>query len=162
MYDTPSLSGLDRRGEDGQYEYFLRDNDEAWANRPVGGVNLLQAMRFANWMHNGQPQGNQDPSTTEDGSYTLNGMVITRLDEFDVDRNPDATWVIPTEDEWYKAAYYDPLTDYYFQFATGSDTISCLTDANCDRNDGVSLLLPKSAHSQTTLALGVHSIRTVT
>ena len=54
-------------------------------------------------MTNGQPTGSQTALTTENGAYTLSGAtsgIITK--------NPGATWYIPTEDEWYKAAYYDP------------------------------------------------------
>ena len=38
---------------------------------------------------------------------------------------PDATWVIPTEDEWYKAAYHknDGPSANYWTYATASDAI---------------------------------------
>jgi hypothetical protein len=38
----------------------------------------------------------------------------------DVVREPDATWVIPTENEWYKAAYHknDGVTGNYWNFPT--------------------------------------------
>ena len=38
-------------------------------------------------------------------------------------REPDATWVIPSEDEWYKAAYYDGGSDVYYDYPTGSDSV---------------------------------------
>ena len=57
----------------------------------------------------------QGPSTTETGSYTLNGA--TTDDALSVvTRNATARYVIPTENEWYKAAYYDPTkggTNYW-------------------------------------------------
>ncbi len=41
--------------------------------------------------------------------------------------SPNANCWIPSRDEWYKAAYYDPsaigLTDRYWRFATRSDTV---------------------------------------
>jgi formylglycine-generating enzyme required for sulfatase activity len=39
-------------------------------------------------------------------------------------RKPTATWVIPSEDEWYKAAYHknDGATGNYWDYATSSDT----------------------------------------
>ena len=37
-----------------------------------------------------------------------------------VTRNSGASWFIPSEDEWYKAAYYDGST--YHDYATGTDT----------------------------------------
>ena len=46
-------------------------------------------------------------------------------------RNVTARFWIPTENEWYKAAYYDPATDTYFKFATGSNADpSNVMDAN--------------------------------
>lgn len=42
-------------------------------------------------------------------------------------RNNDATWVIANENEWYKAAYYDPTKDGnggYWLYATQSDSLS--------------------------------------
>jgi hypothetical protein len=39
-----------------------------------------------------------------------------------VTRDEDAEWVIPTEDEWYKAAYYDGDGAAYYGYPTGSDT----------------------------------------
>jgi sulfatase modifying factor 1 len=61
----------------------------------------------ANWLSNGQPPGAQNASTTEDGSYALNGAT-TQAQLMGVTRKANAIWAIPTEDEWYKAAYYDP------------------------------------------------------
>ena len=42
-----------------------------------------------------------------------------------ITRSPTASFVLPTEDEWYKAAYYDPAIaggNKYWNFATGSNT----------------------------------------
>jgi hypothetical protein len=49
----------------------------------------------------------QDASTTEDGSYVLSGATSV-ADLLAVIRKTNAQYVIPSEDEWYKAAYYDP------------------------------------------------------
>jgi len=35
-----------------------------WENRPVNFVSWGDAARFANWLHNGQPTGLQDATTT--------------------------------------------------------------------------------------------------
>ncbi|MGA2795947.1 MAG: SUMF1/EgtB/PvdO family nonheme iron enzyme [Thermoguttaceae bacterium] len=76
----------------------------ALPNQPANCISWGDAARFCNWMANGQPTtGVEDFSTTEDGSYYLN---VT--DWLAITRKPGATWFIPTEDEWYKAAYYDP------------------------------------------------------
>jgi formylglycine-generating enzyme required for sulfatase activity len=89
----------------------------------VNYVSWGDAARFANWLHNGQPTGVQDLTTTEDGSYYLNGAT-SDLALLAVDRQPDATWVIPSEDEWYKAAYHknDGVTGNYWGWPTASNT----------------------------------------
>jgi formylglycine-generating enzyme len=77
-------------------------------NQPVNYISWGDAARFANWMSNGQPRtGVENLSTTEDGSYFLNGKT-SQMDLMTITRNANSTWVIPTENEWYKAAYYDP------------------------------------------------------
>jgi formylglycine-generating enzyme required for sulfatase activity len=70
-------------------------------------VSWGDAARFANWLHNGQPIGVEDATTTEDGAYTVNGA-STDAALMLVTRNANAKWFIPTENEWYKAAYYQP------------------------------------------------------
>ncbi len=112
---------IDRQGTAGSYSYVV---DPQWANRPVNYVTWGDAARFANWMHNGQPIGQQNSLTTEDGSYALNGAT-TDAELMTVSRQANATWVIPTEDEWYKSAYHenDGDTAHYYDFPTTADAI---------------------------------------
>jgi formylglycine-generating enzyme required for sulfatase activity len=110
---------IERTGAPGSYEYAVAQDR---ASRPVNFVSFGDAMRFANWLHNGQPAGSQDLTTTEDGSYFLDGRMSD--DELeDVFREPDADWVVPSEDEWYKAAYHanDGVTGNYFTYPMGVD-----------------------------------------
>lgn len=96
---------IKRSGLPGSYTYSVASD---WANRPANFVSWGDAARFANWLTNGQPTGTENVTTTEDGSYYLNGTTNdTAL--LAVTRKANAKYVIPTEDEWYKAAYYDPL-----------------------------------------------------
>jgi formylglycine-generating enzyme len=114
------VAGIVRSGSPGSYSYSTIGSP----NRPVTRVDWGDAARFANWMHNGQPTGAPTASTTEDGAYTLNGVADYR-GLILVTRNPGARWFVPSEDEWYKAAYHknDGITSNYWRFPTGSDTI---------------------------------------
>ena len=87
-------------------------------NYPVDFVTWYDAIRFANWMSNGQ--GNGD---TETGSYTLLGGTPTPSNANSIVRNPGATIVIPNNNEWYKAAYYNPTTSSYFLYPTSSNIL---------------------------------------
>gem|GEM_PF-2331568 len=89
-------------------------------NFPITHVSWLSAARFCNWLHNKQPVGAEGPETTETGVYNLNGaMKLTSSSIFQV--SPDATYFLPTENQWYKAAYYKG-DGQYWKYATGSDT----------------------------------------
>jgi len=101
------------------YQYRV---DTDWAKRPANFVSWGDAARFCNWLHNGQPDGTQDLATTEDGAYYLDGAV-SDADLQAVSRKTGWKWAIPTEDEWYKAAYYDPATSSYFDYPTSSDSM---------------------------------------
>ena len=121
-----------RGGSPGSHTYGV---DPEWAGRPVNYVSWGDAARFANWLHNGQPAGAQDLNTTEDGSYYLNGATSSTL-LMAVVREPDATWVIPSEDEWYKAAYYDGGSDVYYDYPTGTDDVPSNVLSNPDPDPG--------------------------
>ncbi len=112
---------IKRTGSSGSYSYIVAAD---WANRPVNYVSWGDAARFCNWLYNGQPNGSQDFSTTEDGSYYLNGATSAEA-LIAVMRKSSATWVIPSEDEWYKAAYHknDGVTGNYWHYPTSTDNV---------------------------------------
>ena len=205
MQEDLLLNGINRTGADGSYSYTvagatslnpttgLNQNPEGSENKPVTYVNYLDAIRFANWMHNGKGTG-----STETGAYLIttaalvgatrwNNIItykatgdlnisvgdqaqasgltgsgfdtrstirsITKKDGFTYftveNRNSNgiangsgtvtvlpsthasgARYWIPTENEWYKAAYFKPTdaTDatntsgVYYDWATQNDT----------------------------------------
>ncbi|MFM9133933.1 MAG: SUMF1/EgtB/PvdO family nonheme iron enzyme, partial [bacterium] len=97
-------------------------------DRPITYVNWFDAARFANWMANGRPTGAQGPATTENGAYALNGAtrgVAPARNAVNPNTGGAPTFALPTEDQWYKAAYYSPSLDGgtggYYLYATQSD-----------------------------------------
>ncbi|MBK8093424.1 MAG: SUMF1/EgtB/PvdO family nonheme iron enzyme [Verrucomicrobiaceae bacterium] len=94
-----NVAGITRSGSPGSYSYTVIGD----GSRPVTYVSWFDAARMANWMHNGEPTGSQDLSTTEAGAYPLSGATSGIIN-----RNPGARVYLPSEDEWYKAAYHDP------------------------------------------------------
>lgn len=116
-----NIAGISRSGAPGSYTYSVIGS----ALHPVTYVSWGDAARFSNWLNNGQPSGGQGPGTTETGAYTLNGAV-TNAALIAVSRNSGATWFIPTESEWFKAAYYQPAAqggdaDNYWAYPTRSN-----------------------------------------
>ncbi len=113
------IGGIERTGSDGSHVYSVCPARE---NRPVFFVSFWDACRFANWLHNRQPSGMQDDSTTEDGAYPLNG--VTSPENRSITRNAYACVFIPNEHEWYKAAYHknDGVSSNYWDFPTRRNT----------------------------------------
>ncbi|MCP4591333.1 MAG: formylglycine-generating enzyme family protein, partial [bacterium] len=107
---------IQQSGSSPNYTYSVAAD---WADRPVNYVSWGDSARFSNWMHNGQGSGD-----TEDGSYFLNGATSLAALLL-ITREPDATWVIPSEDEWYKSAYHknDGVTGNYWDYPTSSDSV---------------------------------------
>ena len=102
-------------------KYTIRTN---MGDKPVNFVSWYDAARFTNWLGNGQGAG-----STETGAYTLSGN--TGL----ITKNVGATVYLPSEDEWYKAAYYDPTAgagggDNYWAYPTRSDDAPTAATAN--------------------------------
>jgi formylglycine-generating enzyme len=101
-----TIAGIARSGLSGSYSYMAMGSP----NKPVTYVSWGDAARFANWVHNGQPTGPKNSTTTEDGAYTLNGATsVAALNA--VFRNASAQWFLPSENEWYKAAYHHPAAE---------------------------------------------------
>jgi formylglycine-generating enzyme len=129
--------GISRSGSSGSYSYSVTGSYSQAANCPIFDVSWGDAARFCNWLQNGQPTGSQGLATTEDGSYYLNGarsssafMAITR--------KASATYVIPSENEWYKASYYDPNKPGgagYWSYPTLSNSAPSNTLSSTDTNN---------------------------
>ena len=131
MGDSEDVAGIAQHGNSGSFTYSVIGSP----NKPAAVVGWGSAARFANWLHNGQPNGTQDASTTEDGAYALKGATsdgeLTR-----VSRNAGAIWFIPSENEWYKAAYHQPAdqggdVDDYWEYPTRTNS-----EPNSDQTPG--------------------------
>ena len=114
MATNGTIKGISRAGSSGSYTYSVIGS----ANKPITYVSWFDAARFANWMQNGQGNG-----STETGAYTL---VSGQTSGTAPAKNPGAQFFIPTENEWYKAAYYDSTINSgaggYWKYATRSNS----------------------------------------
>jgi formylglycine-generating enzyme required for sulfatase activity len=125
-----SMGGIIRSGSPGSYTYSTVSGR---VNNPVNYVSFWDACRFANWLHNGQGSGD-----TETGAYTLTPAGIYANT---ITRNTGWQWAVTSEDEWYKAAYYQPASaggdaDNYWLYPTSSNTID-FADSNSNSFDSV-------------------------
>jgi formylglycine-generating enzyme required for sulfatase activity len=136
MANDLNAAGISRAGSSGAYTYSViapAGTTPAGAsspgNRPITSVSWWDSARFANWMANGQPTGAQSSTTTENGAYNVNGATAGNAVAKNA-TNPNTsaapTFYLPTDNEFYKAAYYSPTkggTGGYYAYATQSDTV---------------------------------------
>lgn len=116
-------SGINRTGTSGTYIYTVKSGFE---NKPVNYVNFWDAARFSNWLTSGD---------TENGVYVL---TPTGISNNTITRDATA-WnnggvAVASENEWYKAAFYDGSGGYTL-YPTQSNTITT-TEANYDNSVG--------------------------
>jgi formylglycine-generating enzyme required for sulfatase activity len=107
----------------------------AWADKPYGFANFLRAARFDNSLYNGRVLSKRSSdkgtfryvsyrvrisSQTEHGMYNMTGARLRGPT-----RSHPSGFVIPSQDEWIKAAYYDPNgggTYSYWKYPTNAGT----------------------------------------
>ncbi len=102
-----------------------------WADKPYGFANFLRAARFVNSLYNGTLLSRQ-PSSAGAFSYVTYRVRLSRRTErgmYDLasEKRSGATrthksgFVLPSQNEWIKAAYYDPSgggTYSYWKYPT--------------------------------------------
>ncbi len=122
-----------------------------WADKPYGFANFLRSARFANSLSNGKVLARK-PGTVAGFPFVSYRVRLSRNTEtgmYDMaKRAPTRTrsqgFVIPSQDEWIKAAYYDPHgggTYSYWKYPTnagvfGDGTATAPTQATLDPTDG--------------------------
>lgn len=112
--------GITRTGAGTLASPYVYQTKANMGNKPVNFVSWFDAVRYVNWVNNGKAA-----SDTETGSYTLLGGTAIPSNANSITRNANARIVIPTENEWYKAAYYEPGAsgNSYWLYGTRSDSI---------------------------------------
>jgi len=122
--DPTGANTLDLYSPQGDAEFGISENLAAasgskylvipgYANMPAVDVDYWDTLRFANYL---------DDGNTESGAYTLMGDTPIPSNASSVTRNAGATVWLPSQNEWYKAAYYDPANGTYSTYATQSNT----------------------------------------
>ncbi len=136
--------GIGRVGNGTSQHPYIYSVVSGSANKPVNYISYWDSLRFVNWLSNGQ--GNGD---TETGTYSLNGR--SGSDCSGVARRNDWTWALCSENEWYKAAYYDPSKSGgagYWDYPTRS-------------NDTPSMVAPTSAANAANSGWAVNGLTNV-
>ena len=98
----------------------------AWSgNQPAATISWYEAAAFVNWLNT---------STGKQAAYNLTfsgswSMALWSSEQAwtaggtNLYRNKDAFYFLPSESEWYKAAYYNPGGSNYFLYPTASSSV---------------------------------------
>lgn len=157
-YSAPQLGGVAYEYRMGVYEVSQAMVDRAtnsgltnvtagaWVgDQPAANVSWLEAAAFVNWLN--VSTGHQAAyNLTFNGSWSMQAWAADEAWLGGVDnrfRHKDAYYFLPTEDEWYKAAYHqnDGVTANYWDYPTASNTapdgISNANDTSYDAVIGI-------------------------
>lgn len=109
---------------------------ERGPGRPATGLTWLEIAKFVNWL-NVEKGASPAYKIDDNGEFQLWEPADPGYDPGNLFRNSEAVYFLPTVDEWYKAAYYDPLTGSYYDFATGSDSEPAAVTSGSDPGTAV-------------------------
>jgi formylglycine-generating enzyme required for sulfatase activity len=92
----------------------IGDSGDWSGNQPVASISWYEAAQFCNYLTSGNKYS---------GAYKfdISGNFLS-IDRASSISTYGTTYVIPTEDEWYKAAYFKPNASGYSLYANGTDT----------------------------------------
>ena len=108
-------NGITRSGTSPNFTYALVTN---FTGKPVNYVNWNNAAAFCNWLTTGDVNTGYYSMNSSTGVATPNAFSHIAYAKIN-----GLTYFIPTEDEWYKAAYYKGgTTNAYWDYPTQSDT----------------------------------------
>jgi hypothetical protein len=111
-----------------------------WNDKPYGFANFLRSARFDNSVANGKVLSQQSSSSNGFNyvTYTVQLSRKTGTGMYDMHkrapvRTEESGFVIPSQNEWIKAAYYDPAgggTYSYWQYPTNEGEFGKITATN--------------------------------
>lgn len=132
---SDARGGITNTGSTDGSRYAVKSN---MGDKPVNYVSWWDAARVSNWLHNGaQTYGSTDSSATAPqniGAYSVG--TATTGDAVAV--NSGARFYVPTENEWYKAAYFNPTLNSgaggYRTYGNGFDAAPATVSADAVGN----------------------------
>ena len=112
----------------------------AWSgSQPAANISWYEAAAFVNWLNT---------STGKTAAYNLTfsgswSMTLWSSEQAwtaggtNLYRNKDAFYFLPSENEWYKAAYYNPGGSNYFLYPTASSSVPTAVGSGTDAGSAV-------------------------
>ena len=96
--------------------------DTRGPNYPATNITWYEAAKFVNWLNT---SSGSVPAYKFDGSgnFQLWAPGDVGYDSNNLYRNTLAQYFLPSQHEWHKAAYYDPSSNTYHTYPTGTDSV---------------------------------------
>jgi formylglycine-generating enzyme required for sulfatase activity len=92
------------------------------SSKPAWSISWFEAAKFVNWL-NTSTGGMAAYKFDSSGSFQLWSPGDAGYNANNLYRNNLARYFLPSDNEWYKAAFYDPGEGVYYDYATGSNSI---------------------------------------
>jgi hypothetical protein len=104
--------------------------DSRGLDKPATSITWNEAARFVNWLNasNGSIPAYKFANQPGQVGYSANDDILLwspgdpGYNANNLYRNSLAQYFLPSVDEWYKAVYYDPASNSYFNYGGASDT----------------------------------------
>jgi formylglycine-generating enzyme required for sulfatase activity len=136
----------------------------AWtANQPAASISWYEAAAFVNWLNTSSGyQAAYNLTFTTSWSMTLwSSADAWTLGGTNLYRHKDAYYFLPSENEWVKAAYYNPAGFNYFLYATASSTPPTAVASGTDAGTAVYLQPTAQGPAGVDVAGGLSSYGTM-
>lgn len=133
-----SRSMVEKVNSDGALGITLQDMSSYGgngANKPATGIGWYEAALFTNWLNTSQ--GYAPAYNFASGSFALWTPSDAGYNSSNRFRNTLARYVLPTRDEWYKAAFYNPSTSTYSYAPDGTNYMPKAVASGTDPNTAV-------------------------
>lgn len=127
--------------------------DARGPSKPATSVSWVEAAQFVNWLNTST--GSTAAYKFDGGSFQLWTAGDPGYNPNNLYRNSRATYFLPSVDEWYKAAYYDPNSGVYYDYPTGSDTAPTAVASGTSADTAVYNLSVVTGPAEITLAGGL-------
>jgi len=109
----------------------ITNNTLSGPDKPATQISWNEAARFVNWLNtsSGSMPAYKFAIQPGEAGYDVNANIeLWTISDAGYNpsnhyRNSFARYFLPSVDEWYKAAYYDPISGDYYDYPTGSNII---------------------------------------
>ncbi|MCC6491805.1 MAG: SUMF1/EgtB/PvdO family nonheme iron enzyme [Pirellulales bacterium] len=146
--------------------------DARGPDKPATSIDWFEAARFVNWLNTSRGHTPAykfievpDPRRPDVAPPTLTFALWAPADPgYNPDnlfRNSQAKYFLPSADEWYKAAYYDPDAGAYWNYPTGSNVPPTPVPSGTAAGTAVVMQPTSSGPAQVFLAGGLSPFGTM-